>query len=121
MPRRKNKNHLTLVKRPKVECEICGEKDSSILERHHIVERTEAESTNHDFNLSVICPSCHSKVHSGSIKILGVLPGTKGVTGRTLVYIKDGVCNVPGVDKEYFNNIRPKPKSMKIPGSNESK
>lgn len=112
----KKKNNLTVSKRPKIECEICGENDRSVLERHHIIEQNEAECTNHDFNIAIICSNCHSKHHLGSLEIIGVLPGTKGITGRTLVYIKDGKCNVPGIDKSYFDKIRPKPKSMKIPG-----
>lgn len=97
MPKR-NKNPLLAKKRPKIECEICGEKDSKILHRHHFIEQTEINTSNHDFNLCILCPSCHSKVHEGSIEIIGVFPGTKPPTGRILVYKKDGVCNVPGLE-----------------------
>jgi len=98
---------------PKIQCEICGNKDKEILERHHIVERTELESNNHPYNLAVLCPNCHSLNHTGKIKIIGVFPGTKPPTGRILIYIKDGVCNLPGGEdlEPYYI---PTHKSMKI-------
>jgi hypothetical protein len=107
-----------LKKRPKIECEICGEGDSNILHRHHVVERGEINTSNDDFNLAVICPSCHSKVHDGSIRIIGVFPGTKPPTGRILVYVKDGICNVPGMEnaEPYFVH---KPTTMKIVGKDD--
>ena len=100
-------------KRPKIECEICGEKDVAVLDRHHIVERTEVNSNNDDFNLCVICSSCHRKVHNKSIKIIGVFPGTKPPTGRILVYIKDRVCNIPGMENAEPYYV-PKLESIKL-------
>jgi hypothetical protein len=99
--------------RPKIECEICGEKNSKILHRHHLVERIELNTNNSDWNLGILCPSCHSKVHSGSIRIIGVFPSTKPPTGKTLVYVKDGVCNIPSLEhaKPYY---QPKPESMAL-------
>lgn len=101
-------------KRPKIECEICGEKNTNILHRHHLVEQTELNTNNDDFNLGILCPSCHSKVHDGSIKIIGVFPGTKPPLGRILVYINEqGICNVPSLEyeKPYYT---PQPQSMKV-------
>lgn len=82
---------------PKICCEICGEKNKDILHRHHITEQIDTNCTNHPFNLAVVCPTCHSKIHNENIKIVGVFPSTKQA-GRILIYIKDGVCNVPGME-----------------------
>lgn len=105
-------------KRPKIECEICGEKDSNILHRHHIIERTELHTNNSDWNLAIICPTCHSKVHDGSIKIIGVFPGSKPPSGKILLFIKDGICNVPGMEdaEPYY---KPKPVATKLRNINE--
>ncbi len=117
---RKKKIGLLAPKRPKIECEICGEQDSEILHRHHIIPRTDPECTNDDMNLAVICPSCHSKHHDGRLEIYGVLPGTRPPTGRILVYEIDGKCNIPNFDPiEYFKAIRPKPKSERWFGAEE--
>jgi hypothetical protein len=78
------------IKKLPVICEICGEKDKSALQEHHIVERTEINSTNHDYNLAIICASCHCKVHSGRIKIIGIFPSTKPPLGRSLIYEEAG-------------------------------
>lgn len=75
-------------KRPKIVCEICGEKNTKVLDRHHIIPRTDPKCTNDDYNLAIICSSCHRKVHAGAIKIIGVFPGTKPPTGRILIYEK---------------------------------
>jgi hypothetical protein len=97
-------------KRPKIECEVCGEKDTDILERHHIIPRTDLECTNDDFNLAVLCRNCHGKLHAGNLKIIGVFPGTKPPSGRILVYELDGVKNID-IDESYFT---PKPKSVQV-------
>lgn len=105
-----------MSKRPKIECEICGEKNQSVLDRHHIVERTELHSNNDDFNLAIICGNCHKKTHAGLIKIIGVFPGTRPPSGRILVFIdENGVCNVPGMEnaEPYYT---PKPLGMKVFG-----
>lgn len=107
------KSPLMLKKRPKIECEICGEKDSTILHKHHSVERTELNSDNDDMNLVIVCPSCHSKIHDQSIEIIGVFPGTRPPTGRILVYKRDGVCNFPDLENEKPYYV-PKPQSMKL-------
>lgn len=100
------------MKRLKKQCEICEEKDSKILHYHHIIEQTEFETNNDNYNLAVICPTCHSKVHSENIKIIGVWPSTKP-PGVILVYIKDGLCNFPGMENEkpYY---KPMNKKIKI-------
>jgi hypothetical protein len=64
-------------------------------------------------NLAVICPNCHSQVHTGRIKIIGVFPSTQPPYGRTLVFKKDGVSNVPGLDEPYFKS---QARSMRVYG-----
>jgi len=91
---------MKLVK-DKCEIESCCETDSAALHLHHIIERTIVTSTNHPFNLAILCSNCHAKVHSGKIKIIGVYPSTNPPNGRTLIYSVDGNANVPGIDKPY--------------------
>jgi hypothetical protein len=112
MPR-KRKTGVLAAKRPKEQCEVCGEEDVKVLHRHHIIERTELETSNDDFNLAILCANCHTKTHTGEIEIIGVFPGTRPPTGRILVYKKDGVCNFPGMEdaEPYY---KPKPKAMPI-------
>jgi len=92
--------------RPKTCCEVCGNTNKKILHRHHIVPRANANSDNSDWNLAILCPNCHSATHCEQINIIGVFPST---SGKILVYVKDGVCNVPGLEnsKPYYT---PKPK-----------
>lgn len=92
------------------ECEVCGEKDSRILEEHHIIPRTDPECTNSIWNLAIICASCHSKVHLGSLKIIGIFPSTKSPNNRTLVFEINGKKNLD-IDEIHF---KPKPKQMRI-------
>jgi len=102
-----------MAKRPKMFCEVCGEDNKKVLHRHHIVERTELNTDNNDFNLAVLCANCHTKTHTGEIVIIGVFPGTKPPTGRILVYKLNGVCNVPALEnaKPYY---QPKPQAMPL-------
>lgn len=69
--------------RPKIKCEICGLENKEILHRHHIIPRVDSRSTNKDNNLAILCPNCHSKVHTGELIILGVYASTDG---KTLVW-----------------------------------
>lgn len=104
---RKSLNELC----PKICCEVCGENDKSTLHRHHIIERTELDCTNHHMNLAVVCSNCHNKIHAGELKLIGVFPSTKPPVGRTLVYIRNGVCNVPGMENS-TSYYKSKPKAM---------
>ena len=96
----------------KNKCEIdgCEVTDSKILHLHHIIERTEINTSNHPNNLAILCPNHHSFVHSGRLKIIGVYPSTKIPNNRTLIYELDGYKNLD-IDTPYinFNN-----KSFKI-------
>lgn len=94
-------------------CEICGEKNKEVLHAHHIIFRSDVNSNNKPENLAILCSNCHNLLHFGRIEIVGVWPSTKP-QGRLLVYIKDGVCNVPGFENEKPPNLMQN-ESMKIP------
>ena len=93
------------------EIESCGVTDPKLLELHHIIERTEVNTTNHDFNLAILCANCHAMTHTGRLKIIGVYPSTLPPNGRTLIYELDGKRNIEGIDKPY---VEFKNKSFKI-------
>ena len=99
----------------KNKCEIEGCEETDNLHLHHIIERTEINTTNHEFNLSILCPNHHNYVHSGRLKIIGVYPSTKLPNMRTLIYELDGKRNIEGIDVPYvyFKN-----KSFKLFGVN---
>jgi hypothetical protein len=73
--------------RPKVSCEICGLNKKHILHRHHIIPRMDPRSTNSTSNLAILCPNCHSIVHSGEIIIIGLYDTTDGLQ---LMWFKRG-------------------------------
>lgn len=83
--------------RPKISCEICGLRKKSILHRHHIIPRADDRSTNSDSNLAVLCPNCHSCVHSGDIIIIGLY---KTTNGPQLIWFKRG--EEPPFSKEFW-------------------
>ena len=83
------------MKRPKVKCEVCGEKKN--LERHHIIPRCDSRSTNKDSNLAILCPNCHASVHSGDIILLGIYDSTGG---KKLLWHYLG--EEPGLEKEFW-------------------
>ena len=97
----------------KCEIESCGVGDSNLLHFHHIIERTEANTTNHDFNLAILCANCHALTHTGRLKIIGVFPSTQLPNKRTLIYELDGKRNIEGVDAPY---VQFKNKAFKISG-----
>lgn len=103
---RKNK-----IIKNKCEIESCDIIDSNLLHLHHIVERTEINTTNHPYNLAILCPNHHSYVHSGKLKIIGVYPATIPPNNRVLVYELDGKRNIEDINEPYvkFEN-----KSYKI-------
>jgi hypothetical protein len=92
-------------------CEICGENNTAVLHKHHIVERTDPNTSNDDMNLAVVCANCHNKIHAKIIKVIGLYPSTKLPYARTLVFEINGVSNVPGITDPYYT---PKAKSMKV-------
>lgn len=92
------------------DCDVC---DKEALHFHHIIERTKVNTTNHPFNLAILCANHHELTHSGKLKIIGVYPSTLPPNGRTLVYELNGKRNIEGIDEPYvtFEN-----KSYKIHG-----
>ena len=97
----------------KCEIETCGVSDPQLLELHHIIERTEENTTNNNFNLAILCANCHAMTHTGRLKIIGVYPSTQLPNGRTLVYELDGKKNIEGIDRPY---VEFKNKSFKLFG-----
>ena len=97
----------------KCEIETCDVDDPKLLELHHIVERSEINTTNHNYNLAILCGNCHAKTHTGWLKIIGVFPSTRLPNKRTLVYELDGKKNID-IDIHY---IEFKNKSYKLYGA----
>lgn len=83
--------------RPKIYCEMCGLTKKAILHRHHIVPRVDPRSTNSDNNLAILCPNCHSYVHSGDFIIIGLYQSTGGLQ---LLWYKKG--EDPPLPKEFW-------------------
>jgi hypothetical protein len=83
--------------RPKIGCEICGLKKRAILHRHHIIPRADPRSTNSDNNLAVLCPNCHSFVHTGELIIIGLYYTTDGLQ---LMWFKNG--ENPPIPQEFW-------------------
>ena len=83
--------------RPKKLCEICGFDKRSVLHRHHIIPRQDKRSTNSDNNLAIVCPTCHSLVHSGHFIIIGIYQST---SGQELMWFKNG--EAPPLPEEFW-------------------
>ena len=83
--------------RPKIRCEICQIRKRTILHRHHIIPRQDPRSTNCDYNLAILCPNCHSYVHTGELIIIGVYYTTEGFQ---LMWFKKG--DVPPISEEFW-------------------
>jgi hypothetical protein len=95
----------------KCEIETCSVNDPNLLQLHHIIERTEENTTNNLFNLAILCANCHGLTHSGRLVIIGVYPATVPPNNRILVYELDGKRNIEGINIPY---IKFKNKSFKI-------
>lgn len=83
--------------RPKKNCEICGFSKKAVLHRHHIIPRTDPISTNKDNNLAILCPNCHSCVHTGEFVIIGIYQTS---TGKELMWFKKD--EKPPIPKEFW-------------------
>ena len=94
-------------------CEICEENNKAVLHKHHIVERKDPNTSNHEMNLCIICSNCHNKIHATppQIRIIGIFPSTKLPYKRTLVFEENGESNVPGLTNPPFKS---KAESMKV-------
>lgn len=100
----------------KCEIETCSVTDPNLLELHHIIERTELNTNNHNYNLAILCANCHALTHSGRLQIIGVYPSTQLPNKRTLIYKLDGKANIEGIETPY---IQFKNKSFKIFGESK--
>jgi hypothetical protein len=105
----RGKNYFNSVQ--KINCEICGEDNKSVLHRHHIVERTDPNCTNEWGNICVICSNCHNRVHANQIKIIGIFPSTKLPYKRTLVFEENGKPNISDLTNPPFTS---QAESMKV-------
>ena len=79
-------------------CNIC---DPNLLELHHIIQRTEQNTTNNQMNLAILCCLHHKMIDNGRLKIISIYPSTKLPNCRSLVYILDGKKNID-IDEPYF-------------------
>lgn len=100
----------------KCEIESCNVIDPKLLHLHHIIERTEVNTTNNNFNLAILCANCHALTHTGRLKIIGVYPSTQLPNGRTLIYELDGKKNIEGIDRPY---VEFKNKSFQLHGKSK--
>jgi hypothetical protein len=99
----------------KCEIEDCQVSDPEALHFHHIIERTKVNTTNHPFNIAIICATHHELCRAGKLKIIGVYPSTRLPNHRVLVYELNGKKNIE-INEPYvkFEN-----KSYKLFGKNE--
>ena len=107
MATRKKKTYKSIILN---KCEIKDCQETENLHLHHIIERTELNTNNDEMNLTILCPTHHSHVHSGRLKIIGLYPATLLPNKRILAYELDGIKNID-VDGPY---IEFKNKSFKI-------
>ncbi len=84
----------------KCEIEDCFETEN--LHLHHIIEKTEVNTSNSKWNLSILCPNHHAKTHSKQLKIIGIFPSTQLPNARTLIYELNGKRNLD-IDVPYIN------------------
>ena len=66
-----------IYKRSEGKCRICGETDYDLLNVHRILPGCE-QGKYSTVNTVCLCLSCHRKVHTGRITILGWYTSTKG-------------------------------------------
>lgn len=95
----------------KCEIESCNVDIPEALHFHHIIERTQVNTTNNPWNLAILCAVHHEYVHANKLKIIGIYPSSKQPNNRVLVYELDGKKNIEGIDKPY---VEFKNKSFKI-------
>ena len=81
----------------KEKCEICGYDALAALNIHHIIPRCDPRCNNDNYNLSILCHSCHDLVHAGEITIIGVYSST---AGRMLMWFRMG--ENPPLEKEHW-------------------
>jgi hypothetical protein len=82
----------------KCEIESCTVTDPNLLELHHIIPRTDPNTTNNINNLAILCCLHHAMIDCNRLKIIGIYPSTQPPNGRTLIYELDGKRNIEGID-----------------------
>lgn len=78
-------------------CEICKYDNPAALNIHHIIPRCDPRCTNDNYNLSIVCHTCHDLIHAGEITIIGVYFTT---AGRKLFWFKKG--ETPPLEEEFW-------------------
>ena len=64
MPKTKRTRLPKVIRNQRLVCEICGMRDSPILEGHHIIPLDQGGMNNFR-NIAHLCPNCHTLVHVG--------------------------------------------------------
>jgi hypothetical protein len=82
-------------------CEIDGCEITECLHKHHIIERTDINTSNDNSNIAILCPNHHNFVHKGLLRIIGIYPSTKMPNCRTLIYELGGIKNLD-IESEYL-------------------
>jgi endogenous inhibitor of DNA gyrase (YacG/DUF329 family) len=83
--------------RKKIKCDVCGERNVKILNRHHIIPQCDERCTNKDYNIAILCPNCHANVHEGEVIIIGLYQSTDG---WKLMWFKKG--EEPPIEKDFW-------------------
>lgn len=85
----------------KCEIESCNITNPNVLELHHIIPRTNKNSSHHPYNLAILCPTHHKMIDTGELQIISIYPSTKQPNNRTLIYILNGIKNID-INEEYL-------------------
>jgi len=78
-------------------CEVCGDIRVAALNVHHIIPRCDPRCSNNNYNLSIVCHTCHDLIHAGEIVIIGVYDSTDG---RKLMWFKEG--EEPPLERQFW-------------------
>jgi len=92
-----SRRHRGQKKLIKESCEICGDPRKSALNIHHIIPKCDPRCTNNNYNLSIVCHTCHDLIHAGEIVIIGVYDSTDG---RKLMFFRQG--EAPPLEKIFW-------------------
>ena len=68
-----------------------------MIHKHHIIPKSDPRSSNNDNNLAIVCPTCHARIHTGEIIVLGVYQTTGGTIP---IWFKNG--DDPPIPKEFW-------------------
>ena len=82
--------------RLKRKCEVC-EINDVMLHYHHIIPQCDLRCTNTNNNIAILCPNCHTKIHTGDLIIIGVYKSTENYS---VIWYKNG--QEPPMPKEFW-------------------